>query len=125
MQALVNVVQRVGPYFVVALVMPGGIFIALGAYLYRRLGRSAKRLEQVGEVGGHLATPGHPGAAARVREAQVLRMEHDARSVDAGSRVIADVDRLAHERMAELGEVDADLVLAPRLEAALHERRAA
>ena len=38
MQALVNVVQRAGPWLVVALVMPGGIFIALGAYLYRRLG---------------------------------------------------------------------------------------
>ena len=38
MQAVMSAVQRVGPYLVVALVMPGGIFIALGAYLYRRLG---------------------------------------------------------------------------------------
>ena len=120
-----NVVQRVGPYFVVALVMPGGIFIALGAYLYRRLGRSAKRVEQAREIGGRVAAPGQPLAGARMREAEVLRMEHDARGVDARPRMIADVDRLAHERMAELRQVDADLVLAPRLEAALDERRAA
>jgi hypothetical protein len=36
MQALANVVQRVGPYLMVALVMPGGVFVALGMYLYRR-----------------------------------------------------------------------------------------
>lgn len=38
MQALVSSVQRFGPYLVVALVMPGGVFLALGAWLYRRLG---------------------------------------------------------------------------------------
>jgi hypothetical protein len=38
MQSLVKLVQRAGPYVVVvmAIVMPGGTFVALGLYLYRR-----------------------------------------------------------------------------------------
>jgi hypothetical protein len=36
MAALVKMVQRVGPYVVMAIVMPGGTFVALGLYFYRR-----------------------------------------------------------------------------------------
>jgi hypothetical protein len=38
MESLVKLVQRVGPYamVVMAVVMPGGTFVALGVYLYRR-----------------------------------------------------------------------------------------
>jgi hypothetical protein len=36
MSALVKMVQPVVPYLVVAIVMPGGIFVALGMYFYRR-----------------------------------------------------------------------------------------
>jgi len=36
MAALVKMVQRVGPYLVMAIVMPGGTFVALGLYFYRR-----------------------------------------------------------------------------------------
>jgi hypothetical protein len=36
MAALVKMVQRVGPYIVMAIVMPGGTFVALGLYFYRR-----------------------------------------------------------------------------------------
>jgi hypothetical protein len=38
MESLVKIVQRVGPYalVVVTVVMPGGSFVALGLYLYRR-----------------------------------------------------------------------------------------
>ena len=122
MQALVNVVQRVGPYFVVALVMPGGIFIALGAWLYRRL---AQRREQVREIRGRVAAPCEGLAVARMGEPQHVRMQHDARRGNARPVMVADIDVLADERVAELRQVDADLVLAPRLEAALDERRAA
>ena len=36
MEALSKFVQRVGPYVVMAIVLPGGTFVALGLYLYRR-----------------------------------------------------------------------------------------
>jgi hypothetical protein len=36
MAAVMKMVQRVGPYVVMAIVMPGGTFVALGLYLYRR-----------------------------------------------------------------------------------------
>jgi hypothetical protein len=36
MQSLAKLVQSIGPYLVMAIVMPGGMFIALGLYLYRR-----------------------------------------------------------------------------------------
>lgn len=36
MQSLVKLVQRVGPYVVMAIVLPGGTFVALGLYFYRR-----------------------------------------------------------------------------------------
>lgn len=126
MQPLVSAVQRVGPYLLVALVMPGGVFLALGAYLYRRLGaRGAKRGEQVREIRGWVPLPREGRASARMVEAEPARMEHDARGVDARAGVVADVDRLAEKRMPELREVDADLVLPARLEPALDERRAA
>jgi len=36
MESLAKLAQRVGPYVVMALVLPGGTFVALGLYLYRR-----------------------------------------------------------------------------------------
>ena len=36
MESLVKLVHRIGPYVVLAIVMPGGTFIALGLYFYRR-----------------------------------------------------------------------------------------
>jgi hypothetical protein len=36
MESLVKLVRRVGPYVVMAIVMPGGTFVALGLYFYRR-----------------------------------------------------------------------------------------
>jgi hypothetical protein len=36
MESLAKLVHRIGPYVVIAIVMPGGTFIALGLYLYRR-----------------------------------------------------------------------------------------
>ena len=51
------------------------------------------------------------------------RMKHRARRFNPGTRVVADVNALAHQRMAELGEVDSNLMLATGFEAALDERR--
>lgn len=36
MESMAKLVQRIGPYVVMAIVMPGGTFIALGLYFYRR-----------------------------------------------------------------------------------------
>lgn len=36
MESLGKWVQRVGPYVVLAIVMPGGTFVALGLYFFRR-----------------------------------------------------------------------------------------
>ena len=36
MAAVVKVFQRIGPYVVMAIVMPGGLFIAPCLYFYRR-----------------------------------------------------------------------------------------
>jgi hypothetical protein len=36
MESLAKLVQRVGPYLVIAIVVPGGTFVALGLYLYRQ-----------------------------------------------------------------------------------------
>ncbi len=58
-------------------------------------------------------------------EAELGRVEHDARRLDAGAREVSDVDAFADERVPRLREVDADLVGAARLEAARDERRGA
>ena len=36
METLVKLVQRVGPYVVTAIVVPGGTFVVLALYLFRR-----------------------------------------------------------------------------------------
>jgi hypothetical protein len=36
MESLAKLVQRVGPYVVIAIVIPGGTFVALGLYLCRQ-----------------------------------------------------------------------------------------
>jgi hypothetical protein len=36
MDGLVKMFRSFGPYLLMALVMPGGTFVALGLYLYRR-----------------------------------------------------------------------------------------
>ncbi len=36
MEYLARLAQRIAPYLVMALLVPGGTFIALGLYLYRR-----------------------------------------------------------------------------------------
>jgi hypothetical protein len=36
MEAVSRVVQRLGPYLLLEIVMPGGSLMALGLYLYRR-----------------------------------------------------------------------------------------
>ena len=36
MEILFRLFQRIGPYLMIEMVMPGGTLIALGLYLYRR-----------------------------------------------------------------------------------------
>src|SRR5437870_5474644 len=59
-----------------------------------------------------------------MRESEGPRMQHRSRRLDRGAGVVADVDALAEERMAQLGEMEPGLALAPRLQPALDERRA-
>src|SRR5688572_21088772 len=57
-----------------------------------------------------------------MNEAERVRVEHEARRGEEAVRVVADVDGLADERVAGLGEVDADLVRLAGLEANGAER---
>lgn len=36
MQALARLVRRIGPYLLMVIVVPGGMFAAVGLYFYRR-----------------------------------------------------------------------------------------
>src|SRR5260221_14189985 len=78
-------------------------------------------LEVIPEIVGWIALERYTLAGARMREAQHHRMQHHARRFDLRALVVADVDALADQRMAELGQVNPDLVLASGLEAALDE----
>src|SRR5258706_2480909 len=61
---------------------------------------------------------------SRMRESQRPRMQHRARRFDLGAVVIANIDTLTDQGMAELGEVNANLMLSAGLQAALDECRA-
>src|SRR5204863_8691178 len=52
------------------------------------------------------------------------RVEHRARRFDLRTRVVADIHAFADQRVAELGQVDANLMLPPGFEAALDQGRA-
>src|SRR5688500_7605523 len=101
----------------------GGPPISIAASLYPL---SAQARERLLEVPGRRLLEPHLLPGARVHEAELRGVEHRARGADLlGAVQLPDVDLLAHEGMAGLGEVDADLVLPPRLQAALHQRRPA
>ena len=59
-----------------------------------------------------------------MHESERPRVEHRARRFDPSSCVVADVDALADQRMAQLGQMDSNLVLAAGFEAALDQRGA-
>ncbi len=74
--------------------------------------------------GGGSLFEAHRALGNGVHEAELDRVEHRPRRRDERAREAADVDGLADERMAGLGEVDANLMGAPGLEATGQERGA-
>src|SRR5687768_16189781 len=89
------------------------------------IARLAQSPEHLLEVGGRLALERNARAGARMGKGEDARVQHRPPSLDRLALVVADVDALSDKRMAQLGEVDADLVLPPGLEAALDEGGAA
>jgi hypothetical protein len=57
-----------------------------------------------------------------VDEAQLPGVEHQPRRRQKRAAVVADIDTLTHQRKTGLGEVDPDLVRAPGLQSAVHQR---
>src|SRR5712664_4046530 len=58
-----------------------------------------------------------------MHESENPRVEHRARRFDLSTCVVADIHAFADQGMAELGHVDANLMLPPGFEAALDQRR--
>src|SRR6267142_7219998 len=85
--------------------------------------RRTKRFEHRPEVVGCFALERHALARSRMHEAEDSRMEHRPRRFDLPARVIADVHAFADQGMAELGQVDANLMLPPGFETALDQGR--
>lgn len=85
---------------------------------------SPQRVENALEVRRGLEGPAHRLAGRRVNEAERLGVEHEPWRLRERVRVVADVDLLSEEWVPGLGEVDADLVRAPGLEAAGDEAHA-
>src|SRR5688500_18071408 len=75
------------------------------------------------EVGRRLQREVHLTARPRVHEAELACMQHRPRRLDARLAIVADVHALAEQRVARFAQVNADLVLAPGLERALHQAR--
>src|SRR5258706_8351763 len=85
--------------------------------------RNTKRFEHRPEVVGCFALERHVLAGSRMHESENPRMEHRPRRSDLSARVIADIHAFADQGMAELGHVDANLMLPPGFEAALDQGR--
>jgi len=66
----------------------------------------------------------HLVASHRVLEAEGCRMQEQARRLDDHPGIVAYIDRLTDERMAKLGQVNADLMRLAGLEADLAQGRA-
>src|SRR2546421_984651 len=58
-----------------------------------------------------------------MHESENARVEHRARRFDLRTRVVADIHAFADQRVAELGQMDANLMLPPGFEAALDQGR--
>src|SRR5258706_6706102 len=85
--------------------------------------RQTKRFEHRPEVVGCFALERHALAGSRMHESEDPRMEHRPRRFDLWARVIADIHALTDQGMAELGHVNANLMLPPGFEAALDQGR--
>src|SRR5207244_3351661 len=85
--------------------------------------RRTKRFDHRPEVVGCVALERHALARSGVHESENPRVEHRARRFDLRTRVVADIHAFADQGMAELGQVDANLMLPPGFEAALDQGR--
>src|SRR5260221_4759385 len=85
--------------------------------------RRAKRFDHRPEIFGRFALERHALARSGMHEYEYARVEHRARRFDLWARVIADIHAFPDQGMAELGQVDADLVLPPGFQAALDQGR--
>src|SRR5216117_2814378 len=85
--------------------------------------RQTKRFEHRPEIVRCFALERHSLARTGMHESEYARVEHRARRFDLRARVVADVHALADQGMAELGQVDADLMLPSGFEAALDQGR--
>src|SRR5882762_11787721 len=86
--------------------------------------RQTKRFGHRPEVVRYFALERHALASAGMHESENPCVEHRARRFDLWTRVVADIHAFSDQGMAELGQVDANLVLPPGLEAALDQGRA-
>src|SRR6266436_9139715 len=86
--------------------------------------RRTKRFDHRPEVVGCFALERHAFARPGMCESENPRVEHRAHRFDLSTCVVADIHALADQGMAELGHVDADLMLPPGFEAALDQGRA-
>src|SRR2546427_10471500 len=85
--------------------------------------RRTKRFDHRPEVVGCFALERHALARSGMHESEYARVEHRARRFDLWTRVVADIHAFADQGMAELGQVDADLMLPPGFEPALDQGR--
>src|SRR5216117_2913743 len=85
--------------------------------------RQTKRFEHRPEIVRCFALERHALARAGMHESENARVEHRPRRFDLRTRVVADVHAFADQGMAELGQVDANLVLPPGFEAAFDQGR--
>src|SRR2546423_8846732 len=94
----------------------------LGSFGYGRA-RETKRFDHRPEVLRGFALERHALARPGMHESENPRVEHRARRFDLRTRVVADIHAFADQRVAELGQVDANLMLPPGFEAALDQGR--
>src|SRR5258708_31324355 len=83
--------------------------------------RQAKRFDHLPEVVGCFALERHSLGGSGMHESENPRVEHRAHRFDLWTRVVADIHAFADQGMAELGHVDANLMLPPGFEAALDQ----
>src|SRR5256885_6939384 len=99
--------------------LPRGFSLVSQSFSPRRM----KRFDHRPEILGRFALERHALARAGMHESEDARVQHRARRFDLRTCVVADVDALSDQGMAELGQVDADLVLPAGFEAALDQGR--
>src|SRR5437870_1581407 len=96
---------------------------ALGLIQIQALAASrSKQFNRRLEVIGRFALEQNTFGGSGMHEPERPRMKHRTHRFDLRAGVIADVHAFADQRMAELGQVDSNLMLASGLEAAFDQR---